>query len=329
MSAARRLAGLQIGAVLCALIASLAIGAASIPFDTLLAAPFGGDAEAWLILREVRLPRALLALAIGAGLGMSGAALQALLRNPLAEPGVVGISSTAAFGAVLAFYSGLSLRLPLALPLGGLAGALAGTLLILRLTRGTGASLALILAGVALTTFASAGTSLVLSLAPNPYAAYEIIFWLMGSLADRSLTHVALAVPFILAGLSLLLHAARDLEALALGEDSARSLGVDIARLKLVVVVGTALAVGPGVAIAGFIGFVGLLVPHALRPFVGSRPALLLPQCALGGALATLVADIACRLVPTLGELKLGIVTALLGAPYFLWLLTRERRLLA
>jgi len=183
------------------------------------------------------------------------------------------------------------------------------------------------IAGVALTTFASAGTSLVLSLAPNPYAAYEIIFWLMGSLADRSLTHVALALPLIAAGLAVLLHASRKLEALALGEDSARSLGVDVGRLKLTVVIGTALAVGPGVAVAGFIGFVGLLVPHALRPFVGSRPSRLLPLSALGGALATLLADIACRLVPTLGELKLGIVTALFGAPFFLWLLTRERRL--
>lgn len=322
-------AGAQLGCLLLAFIASLAVGAASIPLSTLLAAPFGGDADAWLILREVRLPRALLALAIGAGLGISGAALQALLRNPLAEPGVVGISSTAALGAVLAFYSGLSLRLPLALPLGGLAGALAGTLLMLRLTRGTGASLALILAGVILTTFASAGTSLVLSLAPNPYAAYEIIFWLMGSLADRSLQHVTLAVPFIVAGIALLALTARDLEALALGEDAARSLGVDIARLKVRVVIGTALAVGPGVAVAGFIGFIGLLVPHALRALVGARPTRLLPQSALGGALVTLVADLGCRLVPLGGELKLGIVTALLGAPFFLYLLARERRLQA
>ena len=323
----RRVVLLLAGGVLVALVASLTVGTAAISLPTLIGAPFGGDPDAWLILREVRLPRALLALAIGAGLGMSGAALQALLRNPLAEPGVVGISSTAALGAVIAFYSGLSAKLPMALPLGGLLGAIAGTLLILRLTRGTGASLALILAGVALTTFASAGTSLVLSLAPNPYAAYEIIFWLMGSLADRSLTHVALALPLIAAGLAVLLHASRKLEALALGEDSARSLGVDVGRLKLTVVIGTALAVGPGVAVAGFIGFVGLLVPHALRPFVGSRPSRLLPLCALGGALATLLADIACRLVPTLGELKLGIVTALFGAPFFLWLLTRERRL--
>lgn len=321
-------AGAQAGLLLVVLVASLTVGAADIPLRVLVAAlGTGGDADVLLILRDIRLPRALLAIAIGAGLGMSGAALQALLRNPLAEPGVIGVSATGALGAVLAFYSGLSARVALALPLGGLCGALAGTLLILRLTRGSGSTLALILAGVILTTFASAGTSLVLSLAPNPYAAYEIIFWLMGSLADRSLDHVLLAVPFIAVGLWLLLRAGRDLEALALGEDTARSLGVSVARLRVQLVVGTSLAVGPGVAVAGFIGFVGLLVPHALRPFVGSRPRQLLPQCALGGALLTLLADLGCRLLPTAGELKLGIVTALLGAPYFLYLLTRERAL--
>lgn len=320
------IACVQAGLLALAFCASLAVGAADIPLPALFAATTGADADVLLILREIRLPRALLAIVIGAGLGMSGAALQALLRNPLAEPGVVGISATGALGAVLAFYSGASARLALALPLGGLLGALAGTLVILRLTRGTGASLALILAGVALTTLASAGTSLVLSLAPNPYAAYEIIFWLMGSLADRSLVHFALAAPFIAVGLLVLARAARALDALALGEDTARSLGVDVARLKLQVVVGTALAVGPGVAVAGFIGFVGLLVPHALRAFAGSRPRILLPQCALGGALVTLVADLGCRVVPANGELKLGILTALLGAPFFLYLLTRERR---
>ena len=319
------LALVQAGLLGLAFCASLLVGAADIPLPALFTAAAAGDPDVLLILREIRLPRALLALAIGAGLGMSGAALQALLRNPLAEPGVVGISATGALGAVLAFYSGASARLALALPLGGLLGALAGTLVILRLTRGTGATLALILAGVALTTLASAGTSLVLSLAPNPYAAYEIIFWLMGSLADRSLTHFALAAPFICIGLLVLARAARDLEALALGEDTARSLGVDVARLKRRVVVGTALAVGPGVAVAGFIGFVGLLVPHALRALLGARPRLLLPHSALGGALVTLVADIGCRLVQANGELKLGIVTALLGAPFFLYLLTRER----
>jgi len=320
-----RIALLQAGLLGIAFIASLAIGAADIPVRVLIASfGSGADTDVLLILREIRLPRTLLALAIGAGLGASGAALQALLRNPLAEPGLVGISATSALGAVLAFYSGLSARFALALPLGGLVGALAGTLLILRLTRGSAGSLTMILAGVILTTFASAGTSLVLSLAPNPYAAYEILFWLMGSLADRSLDHVLLAVPFIAVGLTLLLRTARELEALALGDDTARSLGVNVARLRL-----RAIAVGPGVAVAGFIGFVGLLVPHALRPLVGARPRLLLPQSALGGALLTLLADIGCRLVPMVGELKLGIVTALLGAPFFLYLLTRERRLQA
>ncbi len=325
-----RIALLQAGLLGIAFIASLAIGAADIPVRVLIASfGSGADTDVLLILREIRLPRTLLALAIGAGLGASGAALQALLRNPLAEPGLVGISATSALGAVLAFYSGLSARFALALPLGGLVGALAGTLLILRLTRGSAGSLTMILAGVILTTFASAGTSLVLSLAPNPYAAYEILFWLMGSLADRSLDHVLLAVPFIAVGLTLLLRTARELEALALGDDTARSLGVNVARLRLRAIAGTALAVGPGVAVAGFIGFVGLLVPHALRPLVGARPRLLLPQSALGGALLTLLADIGCRLVPMVGELKLGIVTALLGAPFFLYLLTRERRLQA
>jgi iron complex transport system permease protein len=167
----------------------------------------------------------------------------------------------------------------------------------------------------------------VLSLAPNPYAAYEIVFWLMGSLADRSLTHVGLAAPFVVAGLILLVRAARDLDALALGEDTAQSLGIDVAGLRRRVVVGTALAVGPGVA--GFIGFVGLIVPHVLRRHAGASPRRLLPQSALGGALLTLTADLGCRLVPANGELKLGILTALLGAPFFLYLLTRERRLQA
>lgn len=329
MSRVGGLGVVQGGLLLVACAASLAIGAADLPLGSLVDAVLGRNPDVWLVLREIRVPRMLLAVAIGAGLGISGAALQALLRNPLAEPGVVGISASAGLGAVLAFYSGASALFAVALPLGGLAGALLGTLVILRLTRGTGASLALILAGVALTTLASAGTSLVLSLAPNPYAAYEIVFWLMGSLADRSITHVGLAAPFVVAGLVLLGRAARDLDALALGEDTAQSLGIDVAGLRRRVVVGTALAVGPGVAVAGFIGFVGLIVPHVLRRYAGASPRRLLPQSALGGALLTLTADLGCRLVPANGELKLGILTALLGAPFFLYLLTRERRLQA
>ena len=320
------LASIQAGLLLLAFIASLGIGAADIPLRTLLDAATGGDTGVLLILREIRLPRALLALVIGAGLGMSGAALQALLRNPLAEPGVVGISATGALGAVLAFYSGASAHLALALPLGGLLGALAGTLVILRLTRGTGASLGLILAGVALTTLASAGTSLVLSLAPNPYAAYEIIFWLMGSLADRSLSHVLLALPLMLLGWGLLLSTAPALDALTLGEDTAASLGFDPVWLRARLIGGTALAVGSAVAMVGAIGFVGLVVPHLIRPLVGNRPGRLLLVSGFGGAILVLLADLALRLSPIRPELKLGVVTALIGAPFLFSLVNRMRR---
>lgn len=308
-----------------AFVASLAIG----PVPTDLAALFGkitggqNDA-AVLIMREVRLPRAVLALLIGAALGGSGAALQGLLRNPLAEPGVIGISSSAALGAVIAFYTGLSAQAEAILPLLAIAGALIAALLVLGFA-GRRSVLALLLAGVALSSLAGALTALALNLSPNPFAAQEIVFWLMGSLADRSMVHVALAAPFILTGLALLVAAGQGLEALTLGEEAAASMGVDLVRLRWLVVGGTALAVGAATAVAGAIGFVGLIVPHLLRPLVGYRPAHLIPVSALGGALLLLLADVAVRLIPTQAEIKLGVVTALIGAPFFLWLLLHQR----
>ncbi|MFC3100455.1 iron ABC transporter permease [Altererythrobacter lauratis] len=282
-----------------------------------------GDA-ATLIMREIRLPRALLALLIGAALGASGAALQGFLRNPLAEPGVIGVSAWAALGAVIALYTGLSAAMPLALPLLAIGAALLAAGLLYALA-GRASILTLILAGVALSSLAGALTALVLNLSPNPFAAQEIVFWLMGSLTDRSLLHVALAAPFILAGLMLLLFAARALDVLTLGEEAAASLGVDLARLRWQVVLGTALGVGAATAVAGVIGFVGLVVPHLLRPVLGHRPRLLVPMSALGGGLLLLLADIAVRLVTPGAELKLGVVTALVGAPFFLWLVLRSR----
>ncbi|MDX1607443.1 MAG: iron ABC transporter permease, partial [Candidatus Competibacterales bacterium] len=184
----------------------------------------------------------------------------------------------------------------------------------------------LILAGVAINSLAGALTTLVLNLSPNPFAAYEIFFWLMGSLADRSLDHVALAAPFMVLGWILLLSIARALDALSLGEDVAASLGFNLAGVRLRVVLGTALAVGAAVAVSGVIGFVGLMVPHLLRPLVGQQPARLLLASALGGAVLLLAADIGVRLLTTASELKLGVVTALLGAPFFFWLLLRTRR---
>lgn len=279
-----------------------------------------------LVLLEIRLPRALLGLLVGASLGLAGAAMQGLLRNPLAEPGIVGVSGCAVLGAVLAFYSGLSVTLPLALPLGGIGGALLAVALLALLTGRQASTLTLILAGVALNSLAGALTSLALNLAPNPYAALEIVFWLMGSLADRSLHHVTLVLPLMLSGWGLLFVTGQALDGLTLGEETARSLGIRLGRVQVQLIVGTALAVGSAVAVTGTIGFVGLVVPHLLRPLVGAQPSRLLLVSALGGAALTLAADIVVRLCAVGPELKLGVVTALIGAPFFLALLYRLRQ---
>lgn len=281
---------------------------------------------AWLILEEVRLPRALLGLLVGATLGLTGAALQGLLRNPLAEPGLIGASSGAALGAVLVFYFGFAAGAGLLVPFGGVAGGLA-SLGVLYLLAGRDPSIVtIILAGVAISAFTSALTSLALSLAASPYAVYEIIFWLLGSLTDRSMDQVRFAAPFMALGVLLVATAARGLDALTLGEDTAATLGFDQASIKARVVIGTGLAVGAAVSVTGVIGFVGLVVPHLLRPLVGHEPGRLLWPSALGGAALTLAADLVVRLPLSGPEPKLGVVTSLLGAPFFLWLILRTRR---
>ncbi|MEL6769286.1 MAG: iron ABC transporter permease, partial [Pseudomonadota bacterium] len=286
----------------------------------------GGGEAAVLIMQEIRLPRAILALMIGASLGLSGAALQGYLRNPLAEPALIGVSATAALGAVIAVYTGLSAAFPLALPLMGLAGAVVAVLLVLALAGREAGTLTLILAGIAVTAFAGALTSLALNLSPNPFAALEIVFWLLGSLTDRSMTHVWLAAPFMILGWLLLARLGRGLDALTLGEEAAASVGVRLDRLRLAVVLGTAASVGAATAVAGAIGFVGLVVPHLLRPLVGAQPSRLLLASALGGAAMLLAADLLVRVVAPSKDLKLGVLTALVGAPFFLWLVWRSRR---
>ena len=306
---------------------SLGVGEAPISLVSAASSLLAGESTLeTLLLLELRLPRALLGALVGASLGLSGAAMQGFLRNPLAEPGVIGVSSCAAFGAVVALYSGLSLTFPLALPLGGMGGALLSVLFLHLLAGREATTLSLILAGVAINAFAAALTSLALHLAPNPYAALEIVFWIMGSLADRTMEHVQLVAPIMLLGGLLLISGSRGLDALTLGEETAASLGIDLGRLRLKLVLGTAMMVGSAVAVSGAIGFVGLVVPHFLRPFVGQRPAQLLPASALGGAALLLAADLLVRLMPIGPELKLGVVTALIGAPCFLVLLRRLRR---
>jgi iron complex transport system permease protein len=318
-------AGLSVVVVIL-FVTSLAIGYA--PLDVLQAARDALSGEktlAALVLIELRVPRALLGSFVGFSLGISGAAMQGLMRNPLAEPGIIGISGAAAFGAVSVFYFGLAGALSLALPLGGIAGAAAATFLLYGLSgRGAG-TMTLILAGVAINSFAGALTSLALNLSPNPYAVTEIVFWLLGSLADRSLPYVWLVLPLMLLGWALLVSSGPALDGLTLGEDTAKSLGFDLDRLRLRLIAGTALAVGSAVAGTGAIGFVGLVVPHLLRPLVAHRPGRLLLVSGLGGAALTLAADISVRLLPIRPELKLGVVTAIIGAPFLFSLIYRLR----
>ena len=321
---------LPLSALVAALfVASLLIGPARIaPLDSLWGLFAPGPDPVSLVMREIRLPRALLAVMIGASLGLAGAALQGYLRNPLAEPGLIGVSASAALGAVIAIQTGIAASFALGLPLMALAGALAAVVLVMGLAGPRGGSLVLILAGIAISAMAGALTQLALNLSQNPFAVNEIVFWMMGSLADRSMTHVWLALPFMVLGWLLLAPLGRGLDALTLGEDAAASMGVNLGRLRLALIVGTACVVGAGTAVAGAIGFVGLVVPHILRPLVGAQPSRLLPASALGGAAMVLAADIAVRLVLPDRDLKLGVLTALVGAPLFLHLIYKTRRAL-
>ena len=240
---------------------------------------------------------------------------------------MLGISTGASLGAVLALYYGVSAHFALALPLAGLIGAGATSALVIALAH-RGGAIALILAGAAMSSFGGALVALALNLAPSPWAATEIMVWLMGSLADRSWSHVALAAPFVIAGGALLLSAGRGLDALALGEDAAESLGVRLRVLRVTIVAGAALAVGAATAVSGTIGFVGLVAGHLVRPLAGQVPSRVLPAAALAGAALVLAADIGVRLAPFGPEMKLGVVTALIGAPFFLLLILRARRTL-
>lgn len=318
--------GLGLMVVLLTLV-SLLIGPAGFSIADSLAALFGGTGDAVsLVMQEIRLPRALLAIMVGISLGLSGAALQGYLRNPLAEPGLIGVSSSAALGAVVTLQTGLAAQMMFALPFFGLFGAGVAVVLLLLLAGPRGGSLTLILAGIAISALAAALTSLVLNLSPNPFATSEIVFWMLGSLADRSFSHITIALPFMVLGWILILSTSRGLDALILGEDAAASLGINLTRLRWVLVLGVAACTGAATSVVGAIGFVGLVVPHILRPFVGARPSRLLPASALGGAALVLAADIAARIILPDRDLKLGVVMAIIGAPVFLHLIYRTRR---
>lgn len=300
--------------VFCAFLLSLTAGKVWIaPSDW-----FADNANGW-IMAELRLPRAILGASIGAVLGLSGAVLQGYLRNPLADPTVVGVSSTAALGGVTAIFLGVS-PFPMAMIGAGLA-----VILLVLLAGRSGGPLGFILAGMVLATLSGSLTAFMISIAPNPFATTEIISWLMGALTDRTMDDVIRAVPLMAAGAVLLATSARSLDALTLGEDVARSLGVNPPRLQWQVALGIGLAVGASVAVSGVVGFVGLIVPHFVRMLVGERPSAILLPSALGGAILVLFADSLVRLTPGVGEVRLGIAMAVIGAPFFFLLLSRIR----
>jgi iron complex transport system permease protein len=322
------MAGLVLLVVLLALV-SLGIGPVRLSPPTIIEALFGGGSDVHqVIVREIRLPRTILAFAIGAILGLSGAALQGLLRNPLASPSLFGAPQSAAFGAVLVIALGLADVRSYALPVAAIAMAFASVFVLLTVAGRNASLLILILAGLAISSLAGAATALVMNLSRNPFVVLEIAFWLLGSLEDRSFRHVMLALPFIAAGAIILLSQRSTFRALSLGEETAQSLGVDVGRLRLMVITGVALGVGGAVAVTGTIGFIGLVAPHLMRPLIGHDPTRLLVPSALTGAGLLLAADVAVRIIPSTSDIKVGVLTSIIGVPFFLYLIMRERRAL-
>jgi iron complex transport system permease protein len=308
-------------AIAVALFGAIAIGSTPLPLDRVFASLTGagtqGDA---IVVWSIRFPRALAALLTGAALGMAGAAMQGLLRNPLAEPGVLGVSASASLFATFTIYFGLATAWAWAVPLASIVGALLATLLLAWISGRVTSVVGLILIGVGLSSFAGALMSLAMNLAPNPFSLSDLINWTLGTVANRSFEDIGLAAPFILGGLAILWANKRGLTALTLGEEAASAIGLDLARLRLWLVIGTGFTVGGSVALAGAIGFVGLVAAHLVRPWVGHDPARTLVPSALLGGLVLLLADLLVRVAPTDNELKLGVVAALIGAPVFVWI---------
>jgi iron complex transport system permease protein len=304
---------------------SLAVGSVWMdPSAALRGILAGGHDLASLILLELRAPRMVLGLVAGATLGLCGAVLQGLLRNPLADPGLLGVSPGAAFGAVMVIFYGYASRSTYAAPLAGMVGALGATGLTFAF--GRGGTLSMVLAGAAVSALFGALVSLALNFAPT-ISQIEITQWLLGSITDKSWLEVRLAGPLAALGWVVLALSARGLDALALGEAQAASLGVDLDRLRLLILVGVALSVGAVTSVCGAIGFLGLVAPHLVRPFVGHQPSRTLLPSALVGAALLLAADIATRLLRYQGnEIRLGVLTSLIGAPFFFWLVARLRR---
>jgi len=321
---------LMLGAALAvALVAAILTGETALSpaqFGEALTRPGSGPGE---VLWQVRAPRAVCAIVVGMALGLAGAVMQGLLRNPLAEPGVLGVSAGAALAAATAIVAGLA-AIPGAVEVSALLGAAAATVLLVGFALKVRAPEALILFGVALSSFAGAATALIFNLSPSPIATAEVMAWLLGSVQNRSWIDVAWVMPALLLSACLGLGAAPGLRMLTLGDETAGTSGLDMVRLRVLALAAAALATGAAVAVAGVIGFVGLVAPHIVRASVRGDPGRLLVPSALTGGLILVVADLLARITPTDQELKLGVFTALVGAPIFAliaWRAAREWRL--
>lgn len=311
-----------------AVFAACLLGSTSMPIDRVMMTLIGlGDAADQLVVWEIRLPRALAAFVTGAALGLSGAALQGLLRNPLAEPGVLGVSSTASLAATFSLYYGWAALSPWILPLAAIGGALAATALIATIALRTSSVVTLILIGVGLSSFSGALMSLLMNLAPNPFSLADMINWMLGTVSNRSFDDLALSAPFLISGMAILFLSRRGLSALTLGEEAAAGIGLNLTQQRVLTVLGAGLATGGAVGLAGAIGFVGIIAPHIVRPFVNHDPARSLIPSALLAGLILVLADIGVRLLPTAQELKLGVIAAIIGAPAFVWIAMRRQTL--
>jgi iron complex transport system permease protein len=321
------LVSLLLGAILLGLAASILMGSTPLPPDRALAGLLGaGEAGDSIVVWQIRLPRALAALLTGAALGMAGAAMQGLLRNPLADPGVLGVSAGASLAATTVLFFGLASAWAWAVPVAAIAGALVATALLAAVAGRVGSVVTLILVGVGVSSLAGALMSLLMNFAPNPFSLADLVNWMLGTVANRSFAELGLAAPFLAAGAALLWGARRGLTALTLGEEAARAIGLDLGRMRLAMITGTGFLVGASVSLAGAVGFVGLVAPHLMRPLVGHDPARSLVPSALLGGLVLLAADLLVRIAPTTGELKLGVVAALIGAPLFILIAARRGR---
>lgn len=326
MKTGRALVPALLAASILALFAACLLGSTPMPLERVILALVGaGEPGDGVVIWEIRLPRALAAFATGAALGISGAALQGLLRNPLAEPGVLGVSASASLFATVSIYYGLTALSPWILPLAAIAGSLAATGIIALAAIRTRSVVTLILIGVGLSSFAGAAMSLLMNLAPNPFTLSDLINWMLGSVANRSFRELGFAAPFLIAGAAILLMSRRGLSVLTLGEEAASGAGLDLRRQRILTVLGAGVATGGSVALAGAIGFVGIVAPHIVRPFVRHDPARSLIPSALLAGLILVLADIGVRLLPTTNELKLGVVAALIGAPAFVWIAMGRR----